>query len=123
MIKIVFCLRRLPTLSLAEFHDYWRDKHAPLVRERASVLGIRRYVQNHMFADARLQPALNARGSLVAPYDGVAELWYDSIDAIAALGAIPEARQAGRDLLEDERRFIDLPNSPIFYANENIVIP
>lgn len=123
MIKIVFCLRRLPTLSLAQFHEYWRDKHAPLVLERAPILGIRRYVQNHSFSDARLQPALDARGSLVQPYDGVAELWFDSVEAVLAMGATREARQAGRDLLEDEARFIDLPNSPIFYATENIVIP
>lgn len=122
MIKIVFCLRRLPTLSLDEFQDYWRNQHAPLVQERAPILGIRRYVQNHMFTAPQLQPALDARGSTVQPYDGVAEIWFDSVEAIAATGSSAEARQAGRDLLEDERRFIDLPNSPIFYARENVVI-
>ena len=123
MIKIVFCLRRLPTLSLEEFHDYWRDQHAPLVRERAPLLGIRRYVQNHMFGDARLQPALDTRGNLVPPYDGVAELWFDSIEAVVAMGSTRESRKAGWELLKDEKRFIDLANSPLFYASENVVIP
>ena len=27
MLKLTFCLRRLPTLSLAEFQDYWLTKH------------------------------------------------------------------------------------------------
>lgn len=123
MIKIVFCLRRLPGLTLDEFHAYWRDSHAPLVIERAAVLGIRRYVQNHSFTDPVLQRAADARGSLIAPYDGVAELWYDSIEAMIAGAGRPEARQAGRELLEDERRFIDLPNSPLFYVREHTVIP
>jgi hypothetical protein len=32
------------------------------------------------------------------------------------------ARQAGRELLEDERNFIDLPNSPIWYGEEREVV-
>lgn len=44
MVKLVFCLRRLPRLSRAEFQAYWREKHGSLVQERAALLGIRRYV-------------------------------------------------------------------------------
>src|SRR5262249_12358508 len=47
MIKLVFCLRRLPHLSRAEFQRYWGETHGPLVRRRAEALGIRRYVQLH----------------------------------------------------------------------------
>ncbi|HBQ49001.1 MAG TPA: EthD family reductase, partial [Hyphomonas atlantica] len=47
MIKLTFCLRRLPHLSREEFQVYWREKHAPLVAKHAEVLGILRYVQNH----------------------------------------------------------------------------
>ncbi len=32
MIKLTFCLTRLPNLTLAEFQDYWWNKHAPLVK-------------------------------------------------------------------------------------------
>ena len=39
MIKLTFCLRRLPHLSREEFQAYWRETHAPLVAERAEVLG------------------------------------------------------------------------------------
>jgi hypothetical protein len=35
MIKLVFCLRRLPTLSKSKFHRYWADNHAELVRQHA----------------------------------------------------------------------------------------
>ena len=45
MIKIVFCLRRKPGLSPDEFDRTWREDHAPLVKQHAETLGIRRYVQ------------------------------------------------------------------------------
>ena len=34
----------------------------------------------------------------------------------------PDARRAGRELIEDEKRFIDLANSPIFFTEEKVVV-
>ena len=51
MIKLVFCLRRLPSLSIAEFHRYWGNHHAELVRQHAPALRIRRHTHSHTFAD------------------------------------------------------------------------
>ena len=42
MIKLTFCLKRLPHLTRAEFQTYWRDVYAPLVQTQAEVLGIAR---------------------------------------------------------------------------------
>ena len=42
MIKLTFCLRRLPHLTREEFQTYWREQHAPLVAhggDRGQVLG------------------------------------------------------------------------------------
>ncbi len=119
MIKLVFCLRRLPTLSREEFQHYWYNTHAPLVRSHAEVLGIRRYVQVHSFEDSLSAGLQRSRGG-PAPYDGVAELWYDSLEALGERS--PERTQAGRELLEDERRFIDLANSPLWFAEEKGVV-
>src|ERR1700704_3259349 len=47
VLKLTFCLRRLPKLSLAEFQDYWLNKHGPLVRSLQPALGMVRYVQLH----------------------------------------------------------------------------
>ena len=44
MIKLTFCLVRLPHLSREEFQAYWRGTHAPLVASVAGTLKIRRYV-------------------------------------------------------------------------------
>jgi hypothetical protein len=52
----------------------------------------------------------------------VAELWFDSLDALTAAGATPEGKAAGRRLLEDERTFIDLARSPLFVAEEHPVV-
>lgn len=122
MIKLNFCLRRLPSLSCEEFQTYWLEKHAPLVREYAKALRIIRYVQSHSFAKAGLQPSLDARGSMVEPYDGIAQLWWDNVEDILDAGTSPEGRAAGRVLLADERNFIDLPNSPIFFAREHAIV-
>lgn len=120
MIRLVFLLRRQPHLSLAEFQAYWRDVHAPLVASHATTLGIRRYVQVHALGDDETDGRMNAaRDGVMEPrYDGVAELWWESEDELAAPGATEAGRAAGAALLEDERRFIDLPRSPLWLAHE-----
>ena len=121
MLKLVFCLRRLPHLSRAEFQRYWRETHGPLVRSHAAVLGIRRYVQVHTLEDP-VQDTLRASRGGPEAYDGVAELWWDDRDAFAAALAEPAAQAAARELLEDEQRFIDLARSPLFVAEEKPVV-
>lgn len=113
MIKLVFCLNRLPGMTREQFQTYWRETHAPLVQRYAAVLEIARYVQSHTLP-AGAVPLAQARGSSGQDFDGVAELWWDSMEAFAAGGRTAEGRAAGKALLEDEARFIDLPNSPIF---------
>ena len=121
MIKLVFCLRRLPHLTREEFQHYWRETHAPLVRRHAGVLGIRRYVQVHTLDDP-LQDALRASRGGPEAYDGVAELWWESRDELEAATRDPAGQAAALALLEDERRFIDLARSPLFVAEERMVI-
>lgn len=121
MIKLVFCLRRLPSLSREEFQRYWLEQHAPLVRDRAEVLGIRRYVQVHSLP-AEVQGPLRASRGGPEEYDGVAELWYDSLAAVGAAVSTDEGRRAAAELLEDERRFIDLAASPLWWAEERPVV-
>ena len=122
MIKLVFCLHRLPTLSLSEFQRYWFDDHAELVRRHATTLRIRRYTQSHTFSDVRLSPALDSRGGPTDPFDGVAELWWDSADDLFEAMSTTEGLAAGLALLEDERTFIDLANSPLFFSTEHVVL-
>ena len=120
MLKLTFCLRRKPGLSLAEFQDYWLNKHGPLVRRLQPALGMARYVQVHRRDDELGLGMAKVRGA-PEPYDGVAELWWESEEAFRASGRMPKGREAGRLLLEDEARFIDLANSPLWLNREQVI--
>ena len=122
MLKMTFCLRRAKHLSWQEFSDYWRDVHAPLVIKNADLLGIRRYVQVRTLDEPWLQNGLQARnGGAPAAFDGVAEVWVDSIEDLRR-PATPEGREAAALLLEDEKQFIDLQSSPMFVGEELVVV-
>jgi uncharacterized protein (TIGR02118 family) len=122
MIKLVFMVRRREGISREDFQRYWREEHAELVQRHAGLLRIRRYVQTHA-RDTDLDDALaGSRGSEPRQYDGVAELWWDSIDDLVQTATSEEGQTAQQALLEDERRFIDLANSPIWLGEEIAVI-
>lgn len=122
MLKLTFCLRRLSRLSLAEFHDYWLNKHGPLVRSLQPALGMVRYVQLHRLPGDLADGMRRVRGA-PEPYDGVAELWWESEESWRAAGRNPEGREAGRVLLADEAKFIDLARSPLWLNHEHVVYP
>jgi uncharacterized protein (TIGR02118 family) len=122
MIKLVFSLRRKPEMTREEFQAYWRDQHASLVSRHAEALRIRRYVQTHALSSEVAAAQSAARGSEPDVYDGEAELWWDSVDDVVAAVSTPEGRQAAIELLEDERRFIDLERSPLWIGEENVVV-
>ncbi len=121
MIKLVYCLRRLPHLSREEFQRYWRETHGPLVRSHADALRIRRYVQVHTL-DSPLNDVIGASRGAAEAYDGVAELWFEREEDLAEATATPEGRSAALELLEDERRFIDLPRSSLWIAQEHPIV-
>jgi uncharacterized protein (TIGR02118 family) len=120
VLKLTFCLRRLPTLSLADFQEYWLNKHGPLVRSLQPALGMVRYVQLHRLPGDLADGMRRVRGA-PEPYDGVAELWWESEETYRAARRNPEAREAGRELLADEAKFIDLPRSPLWLSREEVI--
>jgi uncharacterized protein (TIGR02118 family) len=122
LIKLVFTIRRRPGMTRDEFQRYWRNEHAQLVERHAEVLRIRRYVQTHARETAADAAISQARGSEPGQYDGVAELWWESVEDLLAASSSEGGQIAAAALLEDERRFIDLPNSPIWLGEENVVI-
>jgi uncharacterized protein (TIGR02118 family) len=122
VIKLVFSLRRRPEMTRDEFQAYWRDQHAPLVSRHAEALRLRRYVQTHARSSELAAAQSAARGSEPDAYDGQAELWWDSLDDVAAAISTPAGQQAAIALLEDERRFIDLERSPLWIGEEHAVV-
>ena len=120
MIKLTFCLVRLPHLSREEFQSYWYNQHGPLVASVKEALKIRRYVQTHSLP-VEVADSLRTTRDAPAGYDGVAQLWWDSFADMARPGDA-DAAKASQLLLEDERTFIDLPKSPLWWGTERSVI-
>lgn len=123
MIKLTFCLHRKPGLTLEEFQDYWLNNHAPLVKSHAKALRIQRYVQAHSsdpaFSDAVRKPRAGDLNKAPEIFDGVAQLWFNSFEDMAVSSNDPAAIQAGKALLEDEAKFIDLASSPLWFSQEH----
>ncbi len=124
MLKLIMCVKRLPHLTREEFDDHWRTRHAPLVARYAGLLGIRKYIQTLPYDDLSAQRALEkGRGTAVVDFDGCAELWWDSMEAHLAARKTTEGLSALQILIEDERRFVDLSASQLWYSSERQIIP
>ena len=118
MIRLIFVLRRKPSMSREQFQKYWNEVHGPLVAKHVTTLNILRYVQDHTLDDPTNEQMAHERGGMEAPYDGVAELWWTTREALATSFASPAGQSAAKELVEDEARFIDLPRSPLWLAYE-----
>ncbi len=123
MIKLAFAIRRREDVAEEEFHRYWREEHGALVKSVAETLRIRRYVQSHRVPTVVDEALAAPRGITAAPYDGLAELWWDSAEDIVAATSTEEGLAAATALLEDEARFIDLPACAIWFNEEHQIIP
>lgn len=121
MIKLVFCCRRKPGMTVEQFQKRWLDVHGPLVRKlRAELPMMKRYVQSHTLAGSvgdAVQAGLRASRGTMEPYDGITEVWFDSLESMGG-GSGEAARAAGQRLLEDEGEFIDFAHSSVFVTEE-----
>ena len=121
VIKLVFAIRRRDDMAPEEFHRYWLEEHGPFARSLVEPLGARRYVQSHTIA-----PELNAQlattRDTTEAFDGLAELWWDSLEDFVSAFTSEEGQEAGRKLMEDEARFIDFGRSSLFLAEEHAIL-
>ncbi len=104
MIKLVYCITRKPGLSDAEFFHYWKHIHGPIGRR---IPGLRRLVQSHTIARAlQVRPP---------DFDGMAELWFDDLEALLAARKTPEFLAS----TADEANFIDPAKTAFFITEEH----
>ena len=125
MIKMIYCVRRLPTLSEEEFHKYWLETHGPLVLERAKAMRVKHYIQSHTIPDTSelpLNEMLKQTRNSMEPFDGAAELWWESMEELIASASDPGGAKAAEELLEDERNFIDFSRSSLFFVEEHTIV-
>jgi uncharacterized protein (TIGR02118 family) len=118
VIKLVYCIRKRADVSEAEFHRYWLEEHGPRVRGHAKALGADRYVQSHNLRLPHNEGLAASRGMPPA-HDGITELWWRDLAAFEAAMGTEAGAAAGKDLLEDERRFIDFEASTLFLCEEH----
>lgn len=79
MIKRMGFVKRKEGMSLEDSHAHWLNVHAPLA---AKAPGLRHYV---------VSTTIVGEGLSYSPaYDGLAEFWYDDMDALEAAEVSPE---------------------------------
>jgi uncharacterized protein (TIGR02118 family) len=107
MIKIVYCITKRPDLSDEEFFHYWKNIHGSI---GATIPRLRRLIQSHR---------INIPGDKYSPaYDGVAELWFDSVEDLLAARQSPEWQAS----TADEANFIDHTKVAYFVTEEHIIM-
>ena len=105
MVKVVVLLTRREGMSREEFERYWREWHLPLV---AKLPGLRRLVANHVLLDPN---------DTAPAYDGVAEDWFDDLQAHDAALASPQ----GQAVLADAPNFLDMARFQLLVVEEQEV--
>jgi uncharacterized protein (TIGR02118 family) len=121
MIKIAFCLRKLPSLTDKEFHDYWFNTHGPIVKSVAARIELVKYIQLHTLDTPHNETARALRGA-PEKFDGIAEAWWEDMASLEKAMDDPTVADVWQLLVEDEAKFIDLPNSPVWFAEERVII-
>jgi uncharacterized protein (TIGR02118 family) len=86
VIKLIGGITRKDGMSVEAFQSYWRAVHAPLI---ARTPGLRRYIQLHS--------APETYDEQLPAYDGLAEAWFDSVEAFDAAVASSEWQAAVAD--------------------------
>ena len=117
MVKFIMCCTRHPDMSREEFQDYWLNQHGPFFMKNASVMRAKKYVQSHTL-DTPLNDGLQQSRGMMAPFDGVAEVWFESEEDLMEAMSSPEFEELGPALLEDENKFIDHSKSNAFIVKE-----
>ena len=105
MIKIVLLLHRRPDLSVEQFRAHWHGPHRELL---VRLPGLRRLVLNDV---------LPGRDGAPASYDGIAEDWFESPEAMQAAFASPE----GQAVAADAPTFLDSARIQILVVDEKEV--
>jgi uncharacterized protein (TIGR02118 family) len=106
MIKVVYCISKKAGLTDQDFFGYWKNVHGPM---GARIPRLRKLVQSHRLTvpGDKHQPA----------YDGMAELWFDDIEALLAARQSPEWKAS----TDDEANFIDHLKVAYFVSEEHVI--
>ena len=107
MVKLVYCITKRADLTDEEFFRYWENIHGPI---GARIPRLRRLVQSHRMTI----PGDQHRSD----YDGMAELWFDDVEALLAARQSPEWKASS----DDEASFIDQHKVAYFVTEEHVIL-
>jgi uncharacterized protein (TIGR02118 family) len=125
MIKFVYCIRKRADLTDEEFRNFWRDTHGPFIRSIAKTLGATKYIQSYTLNTSVNEEIVKSRGLDSPSYDGITEIWWESIEDFLAAISTPEGQEAARQYITDpkvgEVNFVDFSQSRAFLTEEHTV--
>lgn len=122
MLKITYCMRRLPHLSREEFQTHYRRKHTRVLsQEDGAKLQMRRYVQLHASSEEACEALDLGRGGEPS-FDAIAEIWLDDHESWERHWNSEEGRAVIRQLMDDEKNFVDWSRSVMTCAREVVLI-
>ncbi|HEY6394593.1 MAG TPA: EthD domain-containing protein [Candidatus Binataceae bacterium] len=108
MPKLIAFLTRKAGMDVDKFQAYWRGHHGPVA---SKIPQVRRYVQCHV----RRSAYMSGRSPV---YDGVAETWFENLDAMRESGDTEEYRA----VRADEANFLEPGKIQFIIAREYPII-
>lgn len=107
MVKLVYCITKKKDLSDEEFFRHWRNVHGPI---GARIPRLCKLVQSRR---------ITLPGDKFEPdYDGMAELWFDTIEDLLAARQSSEWKASS----DDESNFIDHTKVAYFVTEEHVIL-
>lgn len=107
-VKVLAFLPRKPEVTPEYFHEHWLHPHGTWT---LGMKTLRRYVQSHRVAEG-------APGVDASPYEGIAIVWFDDLDAALDMGNDPVYLEK---VNPDEQLFIDLPGLGFVMTDEHVL--
>lgn len=117
-VKLSVVIKRRAGMTFAEFDRYWDTKHAEIVTSVPEFTRhVRRYVQAHVATDysGDADQSKLATQWGVADFDGIAELWFDSVDDMVRAFNEPAFIEK---IAPDDEKFVDPVGTQLFVLNE-----
>jgi uncharacterized protein (TIGR02118 family) len=109
MIKGFVFLPKRKDISTEQFHRHWLEVHAPMAQ---SLQSLRRYIQSH-------KQDRDIPGFPVAPWQGIAEIWFDDLQTGMQFPRDPGYRDG---LQKDEPNFLDVDNMGLIFTREYMLM-
>jgi hypothetical protein len=116
MLKLVGFLKRKPGMSMEDFRSHYENNHAPLAVNLLPLMID--YRRSYLISDEPFQ-ADHVPGNESKPdFDAVVEIWYLNRAEYEESLETLRRTDVGRQLLEDEERFMDRSAIRLYLTDE-----